>query len=64
MLSPYDYWQYWRNSEDADIGRFLKLYTELPLDEIAKLEASGAKVICRHDAAQWDCLQKGPDAYS
>jgi tyrosyl-tRNA synthetase len=39
MLSPYDYWQYWRNCEDADVGRFLKLFTELPLDEIARLEA-------------------------
>ncbi len=38
MLSPYDYWQYWRNAEDADVGRFLRLFTELPLDEIAKLE--------------------------
>ena len=41
MLSPYDYWQYWRNSEDADVGRFLKLYTEMPLDEIARLAALG-----------------------
>ncbi|HEX7758975.1 MAG TPA: tyrosine--tRNA ligase [Caulobacteraceae bacterium] len=38
-LSPYDYWQMWRNTEDADVGKFLKLFTELPLDEIAKLEA-------------------------
>jgi tyrosyl-tRNA synthetase len=38
MLSPYDYWQYWRNAEDADVGRFLRLFTELPLDEIARLE--------------------------
>jgi tyrosyl-tRNA synthetase len=38
-LSPYDYWQMWRNTEDADVGRFLKLFTELPLDEIARLEA-------------------------
>ncbi len=38
-LSPYDYWQFWRNTEDADVGRFLKLFTDLPLDEIAKLEA-------------------------
>ena len=38
-LSPYDYWQFWRNTEDADVGRFLQLYTELPLDEIARLEA-------------------------
>jgi tyrosyl-tRNA synthetase len=37
MLSPYDYWQYWRNTEDADVGRFLKLFTELPLKEIEKL---------------------------
>jgi tyrosyl-tRNA synthetase len=39
LLSPYDYWQFWRNTEDADVGRFLKLFTELSLDEIAKLEA-------------------------
>ena len=38
MRSPYDYWQYWRNTEDADVGRFLKLFTELPLDEIVRLE--------------------------
>jgi tyrosyl-tRNA synthetase len=37
-LSPYDFWQYWRNTEDADVGRFLKLFTDLPLDEIASLE--------------------------
>jgi tyrosyl-tRNA synthetase len=41
MLSPYDYWQYWRNSEDADVGRFLKLYTAMPLDEVSKLAALG-----------------------
>ncbi|MEM7399541.1 MAG: tyrosine--tRNA ligase [Pseudomonadota bacterium] len=43
MLSPYDYWQFWRNAEDADVPRFLKLFTELPLDEIdrlAKLEGA------------------------
>jgi tyrosyl-tRNA synthetase len=45
MLSPYDYWQYWRNAEDADVGRFLKLFTELPLDEIARLEALGGSEI-------------------
>ena len=39
MLSPYEYWQFWRNTEDADVGRFLKLFTELPLDEIARLAA-------------------------
>ncbi len=45
MLSPYDYWQYWRNAEDADVGKFLKLYTELPLDEITRLAAlDGAEI--------------------
>ncbi len=39
MLSPYDYWQYWRNTEDADVERFLKLFTTLPLDEVARLAA-------------------------
>jgi tyrosyl-tRNA synthetase len=39
MMSPYEYWQYWRNTEDADVERFLKLFTELPLKEIAKLAA-------------------------
>jgi tyrosyl-tRNA synthetase len=39
MLSPYDYWQYWRNTEDGDVARFLKLFTVLPLGEIAKLAA-------------------------
>ena len=37
-LSPYDFWQYWRNTEDADVGRFLRLFTELPLAEVARLE--------------------------
>ena len=41
MLAPYDYWQFWRNSEDADVARFLRLFTLLPLDEIARLEALG-----------------------
>lgn len=39
MLSAYDYYQFWRNTEDADVGRMLKYFTELPMDEIAKLEA-------------------------
>jgi tyrosyl-tRNA synthetase len=39
LMSPYDYWQYWRNTEDGDVVRFLKLFTILPLDEIAKLGA-------------------------
>ena len=45
QLSPYDYWQFWRNTEDADVGRFLKLFTTLPLAEIAKLEALGGAEI-------------------
>jgi tyrosyl-tRNA synthetase len=44
-LSPYDFWQFWRNTEDADVGRFLRLFTELPLDEIARLESlQGAEI--------------------
>jgi tyrosyl-tRNA synthetase len=37
-LSPYEYWQFWRNTEDGDVGRFLRIFTDLPLDEIARLE--------------------------
>ncbi|WP_019904621.1 tyrosine--tRNA ligase [Methylobacterium sp. 77] len=45
MLSPYDYWQFWRNTEDADVARFLKLFTLLPMDEIARLQAlQGAEI--------------------
>ena len=47
MCSPYDYWQYWRNTEDGDVGRFLRLFTDLPLDEIAKhvLDASNQRMV-------------------
>jgi tyrosyl-tRNA synthetase len=45
MLSPYAYWQFWRNTEDADVGRFLRLFTELPEDEIGRLERlAGAEI--------------------
>ena len=44
-LSAYDYWQFWRNTEDADVGRFLRLFTDLPLHEIARLEALGGAEI-------------------
>ncbi|MEW6018615.1 MAG: tyrosine--tRNA ligase [Pseudomonadota bacterium] len=45
MRSPYDYWQFWRNTEDADVGRFMRLFTDIPLDEIARLEAlEGAQI--------------------
>ena len=45
MRSPYEYWQFWRNTEDADVGRFLKLFTILGMDEIAKLEKLGGSEI-------------------
>jgi len=45
LVSPYDYWQYWRNTEDGDVARFLKLFTVLPLDEIARLAALGGQEI-------------------
>jgi tyrosyl-tRNA synthetase len=45
MLGPYDYWQFWRNTQDADVGKFLRLYTDTPLDEIARLEGlQGAEI--------------------
>ncbi len=45
MLSPYEFWQFWRNTADADVGRFLRLYTELPLDEIDRLaRLQGAEI--------------------
>jgi tyrosyl-tRNA synthetase len=57
-LAPYDYFQFWRNTEDADVGRFLKLFTELPLDEIERLgrlrdaEINDAKKILAFEATQ------------
>src|SRR6476659_8297196 len=45
LLSPYDYWQFWRNSQDGDVGKFLRLFTDLPLDEVARLESlRGAEI--------------------
>jgi tyrosyl-tRNA synthetase len=45
LLSPYDYWQFWRNAADADVGKFLRLFTDLPLDVIGKLESlPGAEI--------------------
>ena len=45
LLSPYDYWQFWRNAEDADVGRFMKLFKDLSLDDIARYEAlQGAEI--------------------
>ncbi|MGY3240418.1 MULTISPECIES: tyrosine--tRNA ligase [unclassified Bradyrhizobium] len=45
QFPPYDFWQYWRNTEDADVGKFLKLFTTLPMSEIRKLEALGGSEI-------------------
>ncbi len=55
MLSPYEFWQFWRNTTDADVGRFLKLYTELPVDECNRLgalagsEINAAKIILANE---------------
>ena len=55
MLSPYEFWQFWRNTTDADVGRFLKLYTDLPVDECERLgnlggaEINGAKIILANE---------------
>jgi tyrosyl-tRNA synthetase len=45
LLSAYEYWQYWRNAEDADVGRFLRLYTTLPMAEVERLERLGGAEI-------------------
>jgi tyrosyl-tRNA synthetase len=45
LLSPYDYWQYWRNAEDTDVARFLRLYTEMPMAEIGRLASLGGSEI-------------------
>ncbi len=64
-LSAYDYWQFWRNTEDADVGRFLKLFTELPMAEIARLEKlegsaiNDAKIVLANAATS---LAHGEDA--
>ncbi len=58
QVSPYDYWQYWRDSEDADVGRFLRLFTDLPLDDIAELERlegagiNEAKIVLANEATR------------
>lgn len=65
MLSPYDYYQFWRNTEDADVGRFLRLFTFLPLEEIKKLEALGGAEINeakKRLAYEATLLCHGPDA--
>ena len=65
MLSPYEFWQFWRNSTDADVGRFLKLYTELPVAECDRLgslpgsEINDAKIILANEVT---ALLHGPEA--
>jgi tyrosyl-tRNA synthetase len=67
-LTPYDYWQYFRNTEDADVGRFLRLFTDLPLDEIARLESlrgaeiNDAKVILANETTKLAHGAKAADA--
>ncbi len=64
-LPAYDYWQYWRNVDDRDVGRFLRLFTDLPLDEIVRLESLGgaeinqAKIVLANAAT---ALCRGPEA--
>jgi tyrosyl-tRNA synthetase len=65
MLSPYDYWQYWRNTEDTDVGRFLKLFTEMPLPEIerlARLEGAELNEAKKILATETTALVHGRDA--
>ncbi len=76
--SAFDYWQFWRNTDDADVGRFLRLFTELPLDEISRLEAlqgaelNGAKEVlaneatklCRGEAAAQDAADAARAVFS
>ncbi|MBW8304046.1 MAG: tyrosine--tRNA ligase, partial [Brevundimonas sp.] len=67
QLSPYDYWQFWRNVDDADVGKFLRLFTDLPLDEIARLEAlegAGINDAKKTLADAATTMQHGADAAS
>jgi tyrosyl-tRNA synthetase len=77
-LSPYDYWQFWRNTEDADVGRFLRMFTELPIGEIARLErlqgaeinaakeilATAATRLCHGDDAAGDARATAARAFA
>jgi tyrosyl-tRNA synthetase len=77
-LSPYDYWQFWRNTEDSDVGRFLRMFTDLPLEEITRLEqlkdadinaakeilATEATRLCHGDAQAREAAATAADAFS
>ena len=60
-LLPYDYWQFWRNTHDADVGRYLRLFTELPLDEISELEGSDINEAKKKLADEATTLAHGSD---
>ena len=65
MMSPYEYWQFWRNTEDADVGRFLRLFTLLPIEEITRLEGLGGAEINeakKHLATEATTLMHGGEA--
>ena len=65
QLPNYDYWQFWRNCDDRDVGKLLRLFTDLPLDEVARLEAlegselNSAKIVLANEATR---LCRGDDA--
>jgi tyrosyl-tRNA synthetase len=77
-LSPYDYWQFWRNTEDGDVGRFLRMFTDLPLEEVARLEklkdaeinvakeilATEATRLCHGDAVAREAAATAARAFS
>jgi tyrosyl-tRNA synthetase len=65
LLSPYDYWQFWRNTADADVGRFLRLFTDLPLEEITRLEGLAGSEINQAKAVlatETTAMLHGPEA--
>src|SRR5262249_8856790 len=61
-LSPYEYWQFWRNTDDADVGRFLRLFSELPLPEINRLERGDINDAKKVLATEATALCHGRDA--
>ena len=77
MLSAWEYWQFWRNTEDADVGRFLRLFTECPLEEISRLEqlegaelneakkilATQATALVHGEEAATDCLKTATETF-
>jgi tyrosyl-tRNA synthetase len=66
LLPHYDFWQFWRNTDDRDVGRFLRIFTDVPLDEIVRLEAlqgseiNAAKVVLANEVTSWSAARKQP----